>query len=52
MGVNFRYVHGSGQRGGYGGYDGRLSLGMPFFCFIWTFSLSLWLVIAGFFKFE
>ena len=31
---------------------GVLSLGMPFFCFIWTFSLSLWLVIAGFFKFE
>ena len=31
---------------------GVLSLGMPFFCFIWTFSLSLWLVIAGFFKFD
>lgn len=29
-----------------------LSLGLPFFCFVWTFSFSLWLMIAGFFKFD
>eukprot|EP01043_Picozoa_sp_COSAG02_P033717 COSAG02_NODE_2317_length_9151_cov_5.534909_2_plen_553_part_00 len=29
-----------------------LSLGLPFFCFVWTFSFSLWLLIAGFFKFD
>lgn len=29
MGVNFRYVHGSGERGSYGGYDGRVALGLP-----------------------
>ena len=28
MGVNFRYVHGNGEEG-HGGYDGRISLGLP-----------------------
>jgi hypothetical protein len=31
---------------------GVLSLGLPFFCFVWTFSFSLWLVLAGRFKFD
>eukprot|EP01043_Picozoa_sp_COSAG02_P043128 COSAG02_NODE_3730_length_6312_cov_289.526799_6_plen_218_part_00 len=27
-------------------------MGLPFFCFVWTFSFSLWLLVAGFFKFD
>lgn len=28
------------------------SIGLPFFCFVWTFSSSLWLILAGFMRFD
>ena len=31
---------------------GVFSLGLPFWCFLWTFIYSLWLVLAGYFKFD